>query len=394
MGAAETGDKGHQRNKSHNNIKSSHEISHVLMGRPLYLAFGSMILMYQAQVSIIGAGPIGSYVSKKLAQKGIGTALIDRKKTVGKYACSGLISKRLTSFVDVNQSFLEHTIYGAVFHSPGNSFTLKKNTIQAYVVDRPLFDKHMFSEAVRAGAKTFLGAPVEKVSVLSDAVECTVGSEKITAKMVVGCDGACSYLKTHLGFQGKTRLVNGILSYVDEENASTLVELYYGKRVAPGFFAWKIPRGKRTEYGLAADKNHISYFKKFLSSQGVLFDKYYAHPIVFGEQVSCKERAILVGDAAAQVKPFSGGGLIYGFISADIAADAIKKAFDKNDFSKEFFQKEYEARWHKKLLSKIRIGGALRGILDSLDNFELDALFGALSEEKKSMEKMGDMDFL
>ncbi|MCK5334122.1 MAG: NAD(P)/FAD-dependent oxidoreductase [Candidatus Aenigmarchaeota archaeon] len=394
MGAAETGDKGHQRNKSHNNIKSSHEISHVLMGRPLYLAFGSMSLMYQAQVSIIGAGPIGSYLSKKLAQKGIDTALIDRKNAVGKYACSGLISKRITSFVRMNSAFLEHKIYGAVFHSPDNSFTLRRNTTQAYVVDRPLFDKHLFSEAVRAGAKTFLGAPAEKICVLKDAVECTAGQEKITSKMVVGCDGACSFLRNHLGFFGKTRLVNGIMSYVDECNSSPLVELYYGKRVAPGFFAWKIPRGKRTEYGLAAKENHISYFKKFLSSEGVLFEKYYAHPIVFGEQESCKERAILVGDAAAQVKPFSGGGLIYGFISADIAARAIKKAFDKDDFSKEFFQKEYEARWHKKLISKIRMGGALRGILDSLDNSELDALFGALSEEKKSMEKIGDMDFL
>ncbi len=353
-----------------------------------------MTLMYRAQVSIVGAGPIGSYLSKKLAQNGIDTVLIDRKRAVGKYACSGLISKRVTSFVRMKSTFLEHRIDGAVFHSPGNSFTLKKHTTQAYVVDRPLFDRHLFSEAVRAGAKTFLGAPAEKVRVLKEAVECTAGPRKIVSKMVVGCDGACSFLRNHLGFPGKTQIVNGILSYVNEENKSSLVELYYGNSIAPGFFAWKIPRGKRTEYGLAAKENHISYFKKFLSSQGVSPEKFYAHPIVFGEQESCKDRAILVGDAAAQVKPFSGGGLIYGFISADIAADAIKKAFNKGDFSKEFFKKEYEARWHKKLLSKIRIGGALRGILDSLDNSELDALFGALSEEKKSMEKIGDMDFL
>ncbi len=353
-----------------------------------------MTLMYRAQVSIVGAGPIGSYLSKKLAQNGIDTVLIDRKRAVGKYACSGLISKRITSFVRMKSTFLEHRIDGAVFHSSGNSFTLKRNTTQAYVVDRPLFDKHLFSEAVRAGARPLLGTTIERVRTSNENVSCFAGPRKIVSDMIVGCDGACSFLRNHLGFHGKTRLVNGILSYVDECNSSPLVELYYGKRIAPGFFAWKIPRGKRTEYGLAAKENHMSYFKKFLSSQGVLLEKYYAHPIVFGEQESCKDRAILVGDAAAQVKPFSGGGLIYGFISADIAADAIKKAFNKGDFSKEFFKKEYEARWHKKLLSKIRIGGALRGILDSLDNSELDALFGALSEEKESMEKIGDMDFL
>lgn len=350
--------------------------------------------MQSVDVSVIGAGPAGSRLSSILAGEGLNVALIDKMPQVGKRACSGLVSKRVKKFVNLGGGFVEHEVRGAIFHSPNNSFEISKKSVQAYVLDRPQFDRHMFSIARDCGAKAHLGCPVESAKITDGGVACTAGETKISSELVVCADGAGSLMRQALGLSGNVRMVNGIIAYFNEKNYSPLVELFYGKSVAPGFFAWKIPRGARTEYGLAANKNHIDYFRKFLSQQGLALGRFYAHPIIFGEQKSCASRAILLGDAAAQVKPFSGGGIIYGLICAEIAARAIKKAFDRGDFSLEFFEKEYEARWQERILPKIRAGLGLRKTLDSLEDSELDALFSAVSEEKHTLQKFGDMDFL
>ena len=73
-----------------------------------------------------------------------------------------------------------------------------------------------------------------------------------------------------------------------------------------------------------------------------------------GFQKTFFPRTLLVGDAASQVKPWSGGGVIYGFTCAGIAADVIKKAIEENNFSEEFLE-EYEIRWKRENKKKMKV---------------------------------------
>jgi flavin-dependent dehydrogenase len=65
---------------------------------------------------------------------------------------------------------------------------------------------------------------------------------------------------------------------------------------------------------------------------------------------------LLVGDAACQIKPFSGGGLVYNKICSEIAAKAIIKSLKENDFSEEFLLENYEKKWKEKLVWPITQG--------------------------------------
>ncbi|MBW6462082.1 MAG: NAD(P)/FAD-dependent oxidoreductase [DPANN group archaeon] len=351
--------------------------------------------MQETDILIVGAGPIGTYLAEKLASKGISVLIIEKKKEIGKHACSGLVSTRLDNFVELDESLIEHRINGSIFHSKSESFTIKKNEVQAYVLDRVSFDKFMAERAKASCANILLDTPFLDYVVKDKGVFTLTPDKTIKSKLIIGCDGAASLVRRKSGLDtgGMTR-VNGIIGYTTEKDNSELVELFYGSDVAPGFFAWKIPRGEKTEYGLASDKNHIEKFNQFLLERNVKIDKTYTHPICFGHlESTVEDNVMLLGDAALQVKPFSGGGIIYGLMCADIAVEVILDALDKNNFDKSIL-KNYDIKWKQKLKDKIDLGLGIRKTLDSLSDTELDTFFSLLSKNKKDIEVFGDMDFL
>lgn len=345
----------------------------------------------QYDVIIAGAGPVGAHLACLLLQKGLSVLVLEKKSVPGKSACSGLISVRLNKLIPFDDSFVEHTIYGAVFHSKKASLTVEKKKPVAYVINRVLFDRYLVALAEAAGAKIRFGEPFESYTIEETRV---VVNGKYGAKMLVGADGAASAVRRLSGLKGKICSVNGIISIFGEPSADRVVDVFYGKSVAPGFFAWRIPRGNSVEYGLATNKSPIAYFRKFLKAHDRELGKYHAHPIVFGVQETAGERMILVGDAALQVKPFSGGGVIYGLMCAKIAVKAVAKAFKKDDFSKAFFGNNYDCVWKKKFAGPIENGKLVRELLNSLDDAELDAFFEFAKSKKDSIESFGDMDFL
>ncbi|MEA2004298.1 MAG: NAD(P)/FAD-dependent oxidoreductase [archaeon] len=350
--------------------------------------------MLRTDILIIGAGPAGTYLAEKLASKGIGTTIIEKKKEIGKHACSGLVSTRIDNHIKIEKGLIENKIRGATFHSKDTELTIKRDRTQAYVLNRPEFDKKMAEKAESAGAKIITGNAFENYKIKDSHAYATTSKGMIESKIIIGCDGAGSEVRKAAGLDSKKQQVNGIIGYTDEKDNSDLVQLFYGKDTAPGFFAWKIPRGKRTEYGLAADKSHLDYFRRFTQKHKAKITDVHTHPICLGIlEKTAADNLLLLGDSALQIKPFSGGGVIYSFLCADIASEVITSAIENNDFSSSAL-KRYDHRWKSILAEKIELGLGMRNTLNSLSDTELATFFSFLSENRKSIEMFGDMDFL
>ncbi|ELZ44902.1 geranylgeranyl reductase [Halorubrum coriense DSM 10284] len=61
----------------------------------------------------------------------------------------------------------------------------------------------------------------------------------------------------------------------------------------------------------------------------------------------------LLGDAAAQTKPFTGGGILYSMTAADIAASTIDPTAPSS-------LDRYETQWRDELATEIRLGSLIR----------------------------------
>ena len=132
---------------------------------------------------------------------------------------------------------------------------------------------------------------------------------------------------------------------------------YFGEKVAPGGYLWVFPKGENTAnvgLGIAGiygrQKHALSYLEEFIEKN---FPNASILTVIAGG-VPCAKTAdkivthglMLVGDAAHQVNPVSGGGIISGMIGGKIAGQIAGEAIKKNDLNLIF---NYENEWRKTL---------------------------------------------
>ena len=110
---------------------------------------------------------------------------------------------------------------------------------------------------------------------------------------------------------------------------------------------------------------------------------------------SVSNNVLLVGDAASQVKPFSGGGLVYGLIGAEIAAQACIKSLREENYKKEFLKENYDDIWKYKLAWPIKKGLIMNKIIHSFGDERLGFLFSSVKRSKLTgLLEFTDMDLL
>ena len=133
----------------------------------------------------------------------------------------------------------------------------------------------------------------------------------------------------------------------------SVVDLFLGKELAPGFFAWVLPCKEFTRVGLCVSKGQgtpYSYLRKLLEQEGLDKSKRVrltsgAIPIGPPKRTHA-DNIMIVGDAAGQTKPLSGGGLYTGMIAAEHAALTAEEAISSGDTSVKTLCR-YDERWRK-----------------------------------------------
>ena len=107
---------------------------------------------------------------------------------------------------------------------------------------------------------------------------------------------------------------------------------------------------------------------------------------------SYTDRVMLVGDAAAQAKPLSGGGLYTGMMAADFVASTAIKSLDEDDLSKKSLSR-YEMKWKGALGRELERGYRLRKVFLRMNDKKLDEVGKILKKpEVGELLSSGDID--
>ncbi|RLJ06846.1 MAG: hypothetical protein DRP16_04540 [Candidatus Aenigmatarchaeota archaeon] len=340
-------------------------------------------------IIIVGAGPVGLY-SGMLLSKGFNTLVLEEDKAIGKpLHCSGLVSVNLNRFVKPRKEFIEHKVKGARVWYKNSRLLLKKQKTAAYVINRERFDSYLGRVAEKKGCEILTGSKVNKLFFTNKDVRVETKNKPLRSRMVLGCDGSQSIVAKAIGSKPKEK-VKGIIAITEEENRSEHVDIFIDKKLRDGFF-WKIPRGERTEYGMWSGSASFERLERFFSLKQKPANRH-GGLIPLGPGKTVSDRCILIGDAASQVKPWSGGGLVYGLLASEIAFETIKKAFEKNDFTEKTL-KTYEKNWKKRIGWRIKIGMIGRSVFKKTGEKELWLLFRVLKLLNPLINTL-DMDFL
>lgn len=312
---------------------------------------------------VVGAGPAGSRFARQAAAAGWSVVVFERGEVGEPLACSGHVSLDIWDFVPAGakQGLKQNEITGARFHIGGadsRAYTFYQDDPISNTIDRVGLDRILAEEAVGAGAELKTHHTVTEVSEHAEHVTVTVvgdGRERqIEGRMVVGCDGPVSRVRDALSLPAPDELLHGVLAFDPEPDESSFVDVHL---TVPRFFGWRIPRGDAgVEYGLATtpDNDVGERFATFVEDYGVETENTCSGAIPIGPPSTVtSHRGLLIGDAAGQTKPFTGGGILYGMTAADIAANQVDPT-DPNTLQR------YEDVWRRELRREIQLGHWLR----------------------------------
>ena len=358
-------------------------------------------------VIVIGGGPVGSYVAYKLAGMGHEVMVLERKQSIGEsVCCTGIIGQECVSSFAIEDNVILRPVNSAKLFSPsGNSLRLWREETQACILDRATFDIAMAERAQGKGVEYILDSLVGDVVVTADKVKIKAShyGEALTfeARSVVIATGFGSKLTERLGLGNFGDFAIGGQTEVATTGIDE-VEVYFGREVAPGFFGWLVPTSLRmARVGLLSRHNPELYLRKLLASlvaQGKIVStetklSYGGIPLKpLGRTYG--ERLIVAGDAAGQVKPTSGGGIYYGLLCADIAANTLHQALQRDDLSAKSLAK-YEREWRRKLGRELKIGYWARKLFERLSDNQIDRIFNIIKANgiDEALLKAKDLSF-
>ncbi|TYT60795.1 geranylgeranyl reductase family protein [Natrialba swarupiae] len=312
---------------------------------------------------VVGVGPAGARFSRRAAENGYDVLALEKGEIGTPLACSGHVSTDIWNFTGpgARSELFQNEVYGARFHVGGphsDAYPFYKREVASNVIDRVGLDRHLADLAREAGADVLEGHTVTDVTERPDRVEVVAngpdGTETFEAKMLAGCDGPRSRVRNELGLSQPEELLHGVLAFSKEDDHDDFVDVHL---TAPTFFAWRIPRGEEgVEYGLAAPPGVqvTKHFEELIDGYEIDVSHRCSGAIPIGapDRVTSR-RAFLIGDAAAQTKPFTGGGILYGMTSADHAAREI-------DPDRPATLAAYEDAWRDDLAREMKLGHLIR----------------------------------
>ena len=368
---------------------------------------------------VVGGGPCGSFSAFTMAKQGMNVIVCEEHKEIGVPThCAGHLSlsglKRLGLHLPSN--VVENEFKGAVLHSPhGKEFSVRFNSPVTCVVNRELFDKYLSNLAVKAGVQYLFGSRVESLVVDSDFVRGVTTKRERTKKtlassLVIDAEGCSSILLKKAGLQtlDRSMIVNAAQAEVDSVDDINMnaVEVYLGRKYASGFFAWIIPRRDTSaKVGLATNMgNPQEHLHRFMQKHPVASKKLrkskithlFLHPISLGGAIpkTYSNGLLIVGDAASQVKPTTGGGVIFGLLCSGIAGKVAYEALQNHDFS-EAFLSHYQLRWKQRIGFDLAAMGQIRNLLNRLSDDKIDKIVDLCERLGMDavLEEVGDLDF-
>lgn len=368
---------------------------------------------------VVGGGPCGSMAAKYALKHGIKSVLVlEEHASIGSpVQCTGIVSVSAYKEAEIeNKNCVLEEFSGARVYAPGGGILeILGKKVMAYSISRKKFDQTIAENAAHLGAIYKLKTKcigIERKNNVTEVYVIERGIPKILkSNIVIAADGVQSTVAKSAGFEMYKKLLP---SYQAEMEIPRIkkgyVDIFIGS-LTPGFFGWSVPISENiSRVGMAYDrdcvdaqpqKNSLYYMdalvkkineKSGMTKQSVMEVNYGGIPMgvmkkTYGEGI------MIVGDAAGQCKPISGGGIKTGLCASKIAGKIAAEAALNQDYSEKMMGK-YETAWKKDLGKELDFGMKFHKFRNTLTEEDMDTLIESLNKPDilKIISEYGDMD--
>jgi geranylgeranyl reductase len=328
-------------------------------------------------VSIIGAGPAGTYLASLIANKK--PVIFEEHNTIGKpLQCTGLVTQEIRKLIPLKKNLILNKINKIRIFSPNKDYVEINFKKPNLILDRVKFDQYLAEEAIKKGVKIYTNHKFIDYKKPYLILQTPEGIKRIKTNILIGADGVNSRVSRIINKKEKRKLFTGIQARVNLITDPEIMELYLSKNI----FAWVVPESYNiSKIGLvsfSSKLNNVGLFRSFLKKRApnTKIREYISGLIpLYNPKLKTKKGNIyLVGDAATMVKATSFGGIIQSLTASRNLADSL------------LHKKNYKRSWKKSIGKDLKHHLYIRKILNKFSDKDYNELIKLSKKIKPILE--------
>ena len=343
-------------------------------------------------VVIAGGSIAGLLCAREISSKGFSVIIVEEDYEIGTPEhCGGLVSTaglEELGVIPFRRTF-DHFIESAkITSSDSSSLDISSKKQKIIEINRRELDKQIAFQAQKNGAIIRVKTSFQEIT--DTGIRTNEG--KIDCKIFVDARGVSALVqKDRTGI-----LLSAQYEVYADWIKKSKVEVIIDQEKYPGFFAWIIPSNEgKGKVGVAGKGINVSdTLNKFLEEKGnySTIRKIFAPIWIKGPIENFVEgKTVIIGDAAGQAKPTTGGGIFSSGMGGVYAGQAISE-FLKSDNPKDL--EKYQKRWTERFGKEFERQRLARRLLERLDNESINKLIQSINPEiLEEISEREDFDF-
>ncbi|PZO49300.1 MAG: dehydrogenase [Phormidesmis priestleyi] len=297
--------------------------------------------MSQYDCIIVGAGPAGASAAYHLSRKGHRVLLLEKAALPRYKPCGGGVSPQIADWFDFDfEPVISQKVTRARYTWKLEDAVEADLGVPIWMVRRNEFDHYIVQQAQAKGA--VLQDATKATGIVFDR-NCwqvtTSRNETVSGTYLIAADGARGPMAKWLGFKARqAKNIGGAIEIEPRGAVENGHVVHFEFGLLKNGYVWNFP--KRDGYSIGSGVFHSGRDRKsndllqpmvdYAAAFGVDGDaaKKHGHPVCIwqGDQILHAQNALLAGEAACMVDPFTAEGIRPSIFTGIKAAEAIDRA--------------------------------------------------------------------
>jgi geranylgeranyl reductase family protein len=318
---------------------------------------------------IVGAGPAGGTAAYHLAKKGRSVLVLEKEALPRYKPCGGGVSPIVAEWFDFDFSPAISLKVSSIRYTweMGDPIEAELKTAEPiWMVRRDIFDHFLIQQAQKQGAELRESTEVTGIEFKGSHWQVNTANGPVEGRYLIAADGAKGPMAKWLGFKDRKRRMGGAL----EAEAITQIEnghmAHFEFGMVKNGYIWNFPKADGYSIGIGTfrggePQNLREIVTEYSKMFGVDFKsiKQFGHPLCLwdGDQKLHTQNALLAGEAACVVDPFTAEGIRPSIFSGLKASEAIHQALSGDGNALENYTQVIAEEWGADMVWAQRLAG-------------------------------------